>query len=495
MRVNAGVTGTVCAAVCLLGVVGAAAAGPQTGLFAAGRNAATIDDSNATIVRTMVNWPEFEPEAGQYDFSFTDSLVGNLQRTGTDIVLTLRSNAPEYVRVDLEAERRSWGGDHYKYSALPSDMSQWLGFVTAMVERYDGDGVDDLEGVTKGVTAYQIENEWIGQWKDTDESFYDFVRQTAAAIRAADPSAIIVGPAVGHWNLRAFALGEGFDPRPSVPTGPNQSPTQLTQQQAANSLRSESGAYQRTMRLFEAVGSEYDVLDLHVYASIVDEVHWWTEWARSTLASKGLAGQKIWSMEFALPLYDYSELSHCRLIPQTLAAAPAAGIERVCYASLYPMSAMAFRQFALNDGQAVRTAYYNYRQAALAMEGATSVRQVANDSARVYEITRADGTVAWVAWSNSGAVVSYDLPLADQGTMYSLIQPESTMTESSSNVRARDGKLRVQLTADPIIVIGASSGSGGDETGKRQITKGEAGKKVNAKKVQRAKQPARIKKK
>lgn len=432
---------------CLV-AAGIANADFRLGLFGTGASGAVVADANATVARRILLWAEGEPERGVYDFSITDAMVQSMGQYGVDVILTLRPNDPRYLRMDVPDE-----GDDSKYSAYPAEIGQWLSYVHAIVERYDGDGVNDMPELIRPVMAYQIENEWIGPWVDTDESLYELIERTSTLIRSAAPGAVIVGPAVGHWNLRVFALGAGIDPRDEVRTGFQNDPRIVTREQAIAQMQQEDGAYRRTVRLFEAVGDSYDVLDIHVYATIREEVEWWTQWARDTLDDAGLKSQPIWSLEFGLPFFDYTELSHSRLLSQSFATAMASGLEVVCYSTLYPMINIAFWQFALLDGAAARTIYFNYRQAARAFVGAVWIEEIGSLSSRVYEIRRRDGTFAWVGWTEGLLWSPIDLPLVGTGVAYPIIKPGSTEMDSGIDVRGVGGLLRVPLTQSPLVVI------------------------------------------
>jgi hypothetical protein len=79
-----------------------------------------------------------------------------------------------------------------------ADPDGYARFVRAAVERYDGDGVDDVPPATGGrpvrVRWWQVGNEYPG-WVGTGRSRADycaFVRNVASAARAADPEARLV---------------------------------------------------------------------------------------------------------------------------------------------------------------------------------------------------------------------------------------------------------------------------------------------------------------
>jgi hypothetical protein len=105
---------------------------------------------------------------------------------------------------------------------LPDDMASYTDFVEQIVERYDGDGVDDAFAGMTGVSAWEIDNEpdlhnRVSPRGDTrgidpatfqtPEEYAAVLLETAAAIRRADPDAVIIS--AGMYNVRAPA-GEAY---------------------------------------------------------------------------------------------------------------------------------------------------------------------------------------------------------------------------------------------------------------------------------------------
>ncbi|MFT5684583.1 MAG: hypothetical protein ACI8RZ_005524 [Myxococcota bacterium] len=104
---------------------------------------------------------------------------------------------------------------------LPDDMDAYTRFVEDIVERYDGDGLDDAPSL-RPVLAWEIDNEPDlhnrvpprGAKRDVDPSTFqtpseyaEVLLATAAAIRRADPDATILSG--GMYNVRAPA-GEAY---------------------------------------------------------------------------------------------------------------------------------------------------------------------------------------------------------------------------------------------------------------------------------------------
>jgi hypothetical protein len=99
--------------------------------------------------------------------------------------------------------------EHY----VPSDMEAYTAWVGSVVERYDGDGIDDAPGLLRPVRFWEVDNEPDlhnrvaprGATRDVDPSSFETPEQyaqvlvaTAAAIRAAQPDAVVLNGGTFH---------------------------------------------------------------------------------------------------------------------------------------------------------------------------------------------------------------------------------------------------------------------------------------------------------
>ena len=129
-----------------------------------GQNFHRVPEANSKFHRVMINWGEFEPRPGELEFEIADYLAEVQASHGVEVVITLRCNAYDRLRTELEPGTRP---NHY--AGVPEDMDHWIRYVNAFVERYDGDGIDDMPGLTGPVKHWQVENEWLLSWIDSDE--------------------------------------------------------------------------------------------------------------------------------------------------------------------------------------------------------------------------------------------------------------------------------------------------------------------------------------
>jgi hypothetical protein len=112
-----------------------------------------------------------------YDWSIADHAVATTQRYGLGQLATIRPRSAE------------WGEQPAAH--LPPDEDAYAAFVQAMVERYDGDGIDDMPGLEIAVRHWEIDNE-PSQTSTQAYRYVNLVAASAQAIRAADPDAVVL---------------------------------------------------------------------------------------------------------------------------------------------------------------------------------------------------------------------------------------------------------------------------------------------------------------
>lgn len=142
-----------------------------------------------------VFWFKVQPDLASptYDFSFSDTQFG---RVPADMRI-LPIIAPQ-GQVDE--------GYCLVNSYLPVDKEKYIAFVKATVERYDGDGYNDMSGLTNPVKYWQVDNE-----PNTVKSgFAELQRITYTAIKEACPDCIVlIGGVAGMPPVSTYL--SGFD--------------------------------------------------------------------------------------------------------------------------------------------------------------------------------------------------------------------------------------------------------------------------------------------
>ncbi|HDJ28578.1 MAG TPA: hypothetical protein ENF28_04965 [Proteobacteria bacterium] len=129
-------------------------------------------------------WFLIQPDLGQqlYDFTLYDQQWSEVP----DEISILANIAPEGRIDEGRCLPASW---------IPVDVEQYVSFVKATVERYDGDGIDDMPGLTNPIKYWQVGNEPSEQRRS---NFADLQRITYQAIKQACPDCmVLIGGATG----------------------------------------------------------------------------------------------------------------------------------------------------------------------------------------------------------------------------------------------------------------------------------------------------------
>jgi hypothetical protein len=147
-------------------------------------------DAGARWIRVPILWTTIEPTnttPEHYDWSGLDESVTNAVQEGVELMLTLGGQP-------------SWAAT-YPMGPL-TDTADVLEFVGALVERYDGDEVDDAPGSPRvrylelynepdNTSAYQAMHGW-GIWGENGDGYAALLQELYPAIKAANPGAQLV---------------------------------------------------------------------------------------------------------------------------------------------------------------------------------------------------------------------------------------------------------------------------------------------------------------
>jgi polysaccharide biosynthesis protein PslG len=161
----------------------------------------TLDTSLAMMreagiqwVRLNWSWKDFQPIEAPFDFSQFDLVAAAAQEHGIHLlpILTAVPAWASTAPADLIAERGNLSPvDRYR----PRDINEWLTYIRTVVERYDGDGLEDAPGSPR-FDYWEVWNEpnlslfWPPQ-PDAAE-YVELLRVTSEAVHEVDPTAQVV---------------------------------------------------------------------------------------------------------------------------------------------------------------------------------------------------------------------------------------------------------------------------------------------------------------
>jgi len=157
------------------------------------------------------HWGAIEPEPPvngkhTYDWDWPDMLIGEYQKAGFrhfHIYTTARNKwameKPKSLvrKIKPGTRTRPLKREHVR---------DYAEYIRSMVERYDGDGKDDMPGLLYPIRYWEIEAEWHSFYKGTTRQYLDLLAVANKAARQADPEAKII--------LVGFLLYNLFDGEP-----------------------------------------------------------------------------------------------------------------------------------------------------------------------------------------------------------------------------------------------------------------------------------------
>jgi len=167
-------------------------------------------------------WGLLEPAPGERNYTLSDTIVQALESRGQRYVGTVMP----YAGWELRAAGYSATADPMCTRLLTEDFfyldyddrmdrfrdtAAWLRYLDAVVERYDGDGRDDMPGLTHGIQYWQIHNEPEGEhcglFRADVAAFVDLMRDAYRVVHDSCPACKVLngGAAFPMWETRPVA--------------------------------------------------------------------------------------------------------------------------------------------------------------------------------------------------------------------------------------------------------------------------------------------------
>jgi hypothetical protein len=178
------------------------------GTLNAGNGLDHAADAGARWIRVPLSWASIEPAdttPASYNWSGLDLSVTNAADRDVELILTI-------------AGQPSWAAVYVMGPV--TDTADLIEFVGALVERYDGDGVDDAPGSPR-VQYFELYNEpdnadlglamhggW-GYWGHNGAGYAELLHTLYPAVKAASPQANLV---LGGLSMDNYEPTGPFDP-------------------------------------------------------------------------------------------------------------------------------------------------------------------------------------------------------------------------------------------------------------------------------------------
>ena len=169
------------------------------------RSLGMMADAGIAWARTNWAWKDLQPQVGPFDYTHLDMVAEIAAKHGIKLLPILTavpawsSTAPD----QLKAERGNLSPvDRYR----PKDAADWLHYVRNVVERYDGDGVDDAPGSPQ-LNDWEVWNEPnLAQFWPPSPNVAEYLallKSTYQAIKAANPAATVVLGGLANAGMNA----------------------------------------------------------------------------------------------------------------------------------------------------------------------------------------------------------------------------------------------------------------------------------------------------
>ncbi|MEK7627642.1 MAG: hypothetical protein AAB397_03610 [Patescibacteria group bacterium] len=329
----------------------------------------------------------------------------------------------------------------------PSDEIAWKNFIQKTVDRYDGDGKNDLPKLKTPIKYWHVIQEWKVHWKGTAEEYVAFLNMTGDTIKKEDPDAkiVLVGIAGRAMEALVYKYNLVKTPAPLEIQG-------ITGNQD----------YENEMKyIFE--NGKYDIVDFHSY-----EKNYFIEAKVKLLRDVYKIKKPIWVMEAGGPFLKKSEgytneISAQFLVKQHVQAF-ANGIERYIWALGTAKSGGVWdsepwiNMPLLDTKQKPKQSFYTFDVLVDKLKGFTKVENLTikndgpeSDYVYVFKFIKPDKTV-YVLWADAGAKHSIQFSGKSNVLVTDTITAPGQKTPKTKSFSPKNGKVTFDLTANPLFV-------------------------------------------
>lgn len=163
-------------------------------------------------------WGEIEKSKGSYDWQETDNYIKKAQNYDIALVATIWPYADwdqDNCRQKLEYSSNPNRPDLGEYKQMPCEMDDYKSFVRVLVERYDGDGEGDMDGLKYPVKYWEVmdepeEGEEVDilnfRGENQAEDYLEILKITAQAVKESDSKAKVLNGGIfgleqKEWNF------------------------------------------------------------------------------------------------------------------------------------------------------------------------------------------------------------------------------------------------------------------------------------------------------
>jgi hypothetical protein len=399
------------------------------------KHAAIIEDLGISwlSLQPHVLWMAIEREPGVYDWSNLDEEVRALQALGLDITMVLSPlinafGAEREEIVDVIAEypsfihfMRQGVGKDYRLHPQGETLPLWRAFTRAAVDRYDGDGANDMPGLRYQIRNWHVVEEYPTPSLPDERDYVFLLGEAHSIIKDENPDAkvILAGLAGNYAHWFAFMGGFIDDPAGGVVDGV------LMTRQEMNESPVWSFRKARYEWMVENAFDAFDVMDLHAYIPIESFLEGEISYLNDLMSRFGKP-KPIWIIEGGGPHKNYpgypavnspadayfgwgSEKENAEFVVKLHAISAAMGVERQHWGlggvkgeNAYwdgPWCGMGLLDWT-DDHR--KPSYYTFKLMAETLDGFTSCEDLSIGDVRAFRFMVRRGSV-YVLWSDDAA--------------------------------------------------------------------------------------------
>ena len=140
-------------------------------------------------------WNNIEKEKGIFSWDKADEYVIYAQNHNQNTIATIWPYSNwEQKSCKRKKGRSPFGKRFAKYLSKPCSMENYKLFLSALVDRYDGDGSNDMPGLTKPIIYWEIMNEpeFKMFFKGTEDDFVEIFNFSSELIKLKQKDAVII---------------------------------------------------------------------------------------------------------------------------------------------------------------------------------------------------------------------------------------------------------------------------------------------------------------
>tara|TARA_B100001057_G_scaffold52276_1_gene46425 strand:- start:1672 stop:2682 length:1011 start_codon:yes stop_codon:yes gene_type:complete len=140
-------------------------------------------------------WNNIEKEKGIFSWDKADEYVTYAQNQNQNTIATIWPYSNwEQKSCKRKKGRSPFGKRFAKYLSKPCSMENYKIFLSALVDRYDGDGINDMPGLTKPIVYWEVMNEpeFKMFFKGTEDEFVEIFNFSSKLIKSKQKDAVII---------------------------------------------------------------------------------------------------------------------------------------------------------------------------------------------------------------------------------------------------------------------------------------------------------------